>query len=86
MTAGKRAVASVVRTVAELLGNTPAVTRSSYIDPTVIDQFHDGWTLSRLRAEVDAVGKRGLTVHERRVLSLLRRGLDTRLGQQRAAG
>lgn len=79
-TAGKRAVASVVRTVAELLGNTPAVTRSSYIDPSVIDQFHDGWTLSRLRDEVEAVGRRGLTVHERLVLSLLRRGLDARLG------
>lgn len=35
----RRAVASVVRDVADLLGNTPAVARSAYIDPRVVERF-----------------------------------------------
>lgn len=41
----KRAVARVVREVADYLGNTPAVARSSYIDPRVIDRFLSGQTI-----------------------------------------
>lgn len=44
----KRVVAGVMREVAEELGNTPAVARSSYVDPRVVDSF---W-----RGEVVAVG------------------------------
>jgi DNA topoisomerase-1 len=35
----RRAVAGVVRDVAEHLGNTPAVARSAYIDPRVVERF-----------------------------------------------
>jgi DNA topoisomerase IB len=38
----RRAIAAVVRDVSEVLGNTPAVCRNSYIDPRVIDRFADG--------------------------------------------
>ena len=38
-TSRKRAVASVVKDVAEHLGNTPAVARSAYIDPRVVERF-----------------------------------------------
>jgi DNA topoisomerase IB len=38
---GKQAVRAAYRAVAERLGNTPAVARSSYIDPRVVDQFLD---------------------------------------------
>jgi DNA topoisomerase IB len=41
----KRAVTRVVREVADYLGNTPAVARSSYIDPRVIDRFLSGETI-----------------------------------------
>ncbi|MEU9506243.1 DNA topoisomerase IB [Micromonospora sp. NPDC048170] len=41
-TARKRAVAGVMRAVGELLGNTPTVARTSYVDPRVVDLFHDG--------------------------------------------
>ncbi|MBQ1073821.1 DNA topoisomerase IB [Micromonospora sp. C31] len=41
-TAGRRAVAAVMRDVAELLGNTATVARASYVDPRVVDLFHDG--------------------------------------------
>ncbi len=44
-TARKRAVARVVREVAEYLGNTPAVCRASYIDQRLIDRYLDGETI-----------------------------------------
>lgn len=55
--ARRRAVNRVVKEVAEYLGNTPAVCRSSYIDPRVIDLYDDGVTvarsLERLGADAD---------------------------------
>jgi DNA topoisomerase IB len=44
-TAVKRKVNDAVKGVAAFLGNTPAVCRRSYIDPRVIDRFHDGATI-----------------------------------------
>lgn len=41
-TARRRAVAAVMRAVAELLGNTPTVAKTSYVDPRVVDLYHDG--------------------------------------------
>ncbi|MEO3747813.1 DNA topoisomerase IB [Plantactinospora sp. B5E13] len=41
-TGRRRAVAAVMRDVAGLLGNTPAVARASYVHPRVVDLFHDG--------------------------------------------
>lgn len=46
-TARKRAVTRVVKEVAEKLGNTPAVCRSSYIDPRIIDLYGAGVTIAR---------------------------------------
>jgi DNA topoisomerase IB len=44
--ARKRAVARVVREVADYLGNTPAVARASYIDPRVIELYQHGITIA----------------------------------------
>ena len=44
-TARKRVERRVVEEVAGLLGNTPAVPRSSYIDPRVFDRFEGGLTI-----------------------------------------
>jgi DNA topoisomerase-1 len=44
-TARKRAKARAVDEVARYLGNTPAVARSSYIDPRVFDRFDAGLTI-----------------------------------------
>jgi DNA topoisomerase IB len=63
-TARKKAVAGVMREVAELLGNTPTVARASYVDPRVVDLYHDG-----VVAPVDADTPRREA--ERRVLELL---------------
>jgi DNA topoisomerase-1 len=43
--ARKRAVTRVVKEVSEQLGNTPAVCRSSYIDPRIIDLYDSGITI-----------------------------------------
>lgn len=41
----RRAVAGAMREVASYLGNTPAIARSSYVDPRVIDLYEDGVTI-----------------------------------------
>ncbi len=43
--ARKRAVARAVGEVSDYLGNTPAVCRTSYVDPRVIDRFSEGRTI-----------------------------------------
>jgi DNA topoisomerase IB len=43
-----------VRGVAEVLGNTPAVARKSYIDPRVFDRYLSGWTIG---GELDRIGR-----------------------------
>ena len=45
VTARRRAVSRVMQEVAHYLGNTPAVCRSSYVDPRVIDLFESGTTI-----------------------------------------
>jgi DNA topoisomerase IB len=52
-TARKRAIARAVQEVAFYLGNTPAVARSSYIDPRVFDCFDAGITVA---GALDALG------------------------------
>ncbi len=45
----KRSVTAVMGRVAERLGNTPAVTRESYVSPAVVEQYLDGRTLDDFR-------------------------------------
>jgi DNA topoisomerase-1 len=71
----KRAVAAVMRTVGEQLGNTPAVARASYASPAVVEQYLDGRTLDDFRPRhLRVVGARdmGLDLEEQALLSLLR--------------
>jgi DNA topoisomerase-1 len=53
----RKAVVRVVRRVALVLGNTPAVARGSYVDPRVIERYEGGETVGDALAEtqVDAV-------------------------------
>jgi DNA topoisomerase IB len=53
-TARQRAVTRVVKEVADKLGNTPAVCRSSYIDPRIIDLYADGVTIA---PDLEALGE-----------------------------
>lgn len=74
----RRAVAQVCRTAAELLGNTPAVCRASYIDPRVIDHYLDGRTIATLAGNVERRIQDGHSAEELAVLALLRRGIEDR--------
>jgi Eukaryotic DNA topoisomerase I, catalytic core len=53
----RKAVVRVVRRVALVLGNTPAVARGSYVDPRVIERYEGGETVGDALAgeQVDAV-------------------------------
>ena len=51
--ARKRAINGAVKGVSEVLGNTPAVARRSYIDPRVFDRYLSGWTIG---GELDRIG------------------------------
>jgi DNA topoisomerase I len=44
--ARNRAMGAAALTVSEVLGNTPAVARRSYIDPRVFDRYLSGWTVA----------------------------------------
>jgi DNA topoisomerase-1 len=71
----KRTIAAVMRTVGERLGNTPAVARSSYVSPAVVEQYLDGRTIDDFRPRhLRVVGARdmGLDLEEQALLSLLR--------------
>jgi DNA topoisomerase I len=61
---GRRAVTAVVRQVADQLGNTPTVCRTSYIDPRIVDRFLDEDRTIEPRG-------RGLRATEEAVLALL---------------
>jgi DNA topoisomerase IB len=45
-TARKRAVRRAIEEVAHYLGNTPAVCRSSYVDPRIVDRYAAGETIA----------------------------------------
>jgi DNA topoisomerase-1 len=65
-------VREAVRAVAERLGNTPSVTRSSYIDSRVIECYLDGWTLRDFKSvNADERDESGIGPTERAVLKLL---------------
>jgi DNA topoisomerase-1 len=71
----QRSVTAVMRRVAERLGNTPAVTRESYVSPAVVEQYLDGRTIDDFRPRhMRVVNARevGLSPEEQAVLSLLR--------------
>ncbi|ROR35837.1 DNA topoisomerase IB [Kitasatospora cineracea] len=54
--ARRRAVARVVREVADHLGNTPAVCRASYINPRLVELFDEGVTIA---PALDGLGSDG---------------------------
>jgi DNA topoisomerase I len=69
---GESAIRAAVKRVAERLGNTPAVCRSSYIDPRVLDRFRDGKTIELPNLKPEAtVTPRQQGLIERRVLELI---------------
>ena len=73
--AAKRRIAAVMRTVGDRLGNTPAVARSAYVSPAVVEQYLDGRTVDDFRPRklrVVRAREIGLDPEEQAVTSLLR--------------
>jgi len=72
-TEAKRNIVRAVERVAERLGNTPAVCRSCYIHPAVIDAYLEGTMLDSLRARTADLGEGmgSLMPEEAAVLALL---------------
>jgi DNA topoisomerase I len=78
--ARKRAINESVRAVADLLGNTPAVARRSYIDPRVFDRYLSGWTIAGALERIpdlDVADDRVRTRVERGVVDLLVENTDS---------
>jgi DNA topoisomerase IB len=68
----ERTIRAAIKRVAERLGNTPAVCRSSYIDPRVLDCFRDGATIELPKLPpAGAVTPRQQARVERQVLELI---------------
>jgi len=59
----RKAIRQATTEVSQVLGNTPAVARGSYIDPRVFDRFLSGWTIA---GELRRIEGRGLAEDERR--------------------
>jgi DNA topoisomerase I len=73
-TARRRAINQTTKQVAQLLGNTPAVARRSYIDPRVFDRYQAGHTIAggiASLAELEVANDRTRNRVERAVLELL---------------
>jgi DNA topoisomerase-1 len=71
----KRNVVRAIERVAEKLGNTPAVSRSSYVHPEVINAYLDGDVVREAREEAERQLKdelADLSGEEAAVLTLLR--------------
>ena len=85
----KRAVAGAMKEVAAFLGNTPALARSSYVDPRVIDAYEEGRTIERAtRRSYDTTDERQAAL-ERATLKLLKESADgdhRRRGRHHPAG
>jgi DNA topoisomerase I len=81
----KKVIPAVMRHVGKELGNTPAVARSSYVSPAVIDQYLDGRTIEDFRPRhlrVVSARSSDLDPEEQALLSLLR---SWKIRQARAA-
>jgi DNA topoisomerase-1 len=83
----KRRMKRAIEATAEQLGNTPAVCRSSYICPRVLDEYMEGKPFEMLRKSRRGkpVVRVGLSMEERSLLKFLRETIADRRRHPRAA-
>ena len=68
----KKNLSSCIKKVAERLGNTPAIAKSSYIDPRILNAYEKGKDLAEIHAAVAKIKEQDyLNPEERCVLKLL---------------
>jgi DNA topoisomerase I len=83
----KRKIKRAIQATAEQLGNTPAVCRSSYICPRILEEYNEGKPFELLRKgrRRKPVVRIGLSMEERSLLKFLRQTIaDRRVGLSRA--
>lgn len=76
-TARKKKVVAAIKETAEVLGNTPAVCRSSYVCPEIINSFEKGQVIDNCSSKLeDLISYRGRGLHdaEQSLLRFLKRG------------
>lgn len=83
----KRRMRQAITATAEQLGNTPAVCRSSYICPRVLDEYLEGRPFEMLRKtrRGSPVVRSGLSLEEKTLLKFLRETIADRRRAPRAA-
>jgi DNA topoisomerase I len=83
----KRRVRKAIVVTAEQLGNTPAVCRSSYICPRLLDEYMEGKPFEMLRKtrKGSPVVRLGLSMEEKALLKFLRETIADRRLRPRAA-
>jgi DNA topoisomerase I len=81
----KRRLRKAIAATADQLGNTPAVCRSSYICPRLIDEYLDGKPLEmpRRTRKGHPVARLGLSLEERALLKFLRETIADRRSSPR---
>jgi DNA topoisomerase I len=77
-TGRKRAIGRAIKEVAHYLGNTPAVARSSYIDPRVFERYEDGLTIGGVLVEM------GSSLEETAIQGPIEDGVVDLIGDQRS--
>lgn len=83
----KRKIRKAIVATAEQLGNTPAVCRSSYICPRLVDEYMEGKPFEMLRRtrRGSPVVRSGLSIEEKALLKFLRETIADRRRRPRAA-
>jgi DNA topoisomerase IB len=71
-TARKKAEVAAMKEVAEFLGNTPTLARSSYVDPRVVDAYEEGRTIEAATKRKYRTSDAKQAALERAVLRLLK--------------
>jgi DNA topoisomerase-1 len=77
-TAKNKRVVAAIKETAEVLGNTPAVCRGSYVCPEIINAFEKGKVIDKCAtSHNDLIGFRGRGLHEaeQSLLKFLKRGI-----------
>lgn len=83
----KRRVKKAIVSTSEMLGNTPAVCRASYICPRLLDEYMDGREFETIRKSRSGkpVPKNGLSLEERALLKFFRQTIADRRKRPREA-
>ena len=77
-TARNKKIVAAIKETAEVLGNTPAVCRSSYVSPEIINAYEKGRAIDHCSEKLEdliAYRGRGLRKSEEGLLKFLKRGL-----------